>query len=70
MALDPDTQLKEDSHRYRGNGAALIGYLRTVALNLLRLGGFRSIRCGMQRDSHGIKAMFGLARREAESSTR
>ena len=44
-----DTQLHEDAHRYRGNGAGVMATLRTAALNLLRLGGFQSIRAGMLR---------------------
>jgi hypothetical protein len=64
-----DTQLKEDAHRYRGNGAGVMGCLRTVALNLLRLGGFASIRSGMQRVSHDITAMLELARRRPDPST-
>ncbi|MCX5954676.1 MAG: hypothetical protein NTZ40_14570 [Cyanobacteria bacterium] len=32
-----DTQLHEDAHRYRGNGAGVMVTLRTAALNLLRL---------------------------------
>ena len=43
-----DTQLHGDDHRYRGNGAGVMATLRTAALNLLRLGGFQSIRAGMQ----------------------
>ena len=43
-----DTQLHEDAHRYGGNGAGAMATLRTAALNLLRLAGFRSIRAGMQ----------------------
>jgi predicted transposase YbfD/YdcC len=39
-----DTQLHEDAHRYRGNGAVAVAMLRTAALNLLRLAGFQSIR--------------------------
>ena len=42
-----DTQLHEDAHRYRGNGAGVMATLRTAALNLLRLGGLQSIRAGM-----------------------
>jgi predicted transposase YbfD/YdcC len=30
-----DTQLHEDDHRYRGNGAGVMAALRTAALNLL-----------------------------------
>jgi len=32
-----DTQLHQDAHRYRGNGAGAMATLRTAALNLLRL---------------------------------
>ena len=39
-----DTQLHEDDHRYRGNGAGVMAALRTAAMNLLRLTGFDSIR--------------------------
>jgi len=35
-----DTQLHEDAHRYRGNGADKMATLRTAALNLLLLTGF------------------------------
>ena len=63
------TQLKEDAHRYRGNGAGVMGYLRTVALNLMRLGGFALIRSGMPRVSHDITAMLEMARRRPEPST-
>ena len=61
-----DTQRHEDAHRYRGNGAGVLGSLRTVALNLLRLEGFQSIRAGMQKMSHDITAMLGMARREPQ----
>ena len=64
-----DTQLHEDAHRYRGNGAAVMGCLRTIALNLLRLVGFRSIRSGMQRVSHDITAMLQMARRVPHPTT-
>jgi hypothetical protein len=61
-----DTQLLEDAHRYRGNGSGVLGSLRTVALNLLRLERFQSIRAGMQRVSHDITVMLGMARRETQ----
>ncbi|WP_255090403.1 MULTISPECIES: hypothetical protein [unclassified Synechococcus] len=35
-----DTQMHEDAHRYRGNGAGAMAALRTAALNLLRLAAF------------------------------
>jgi hypothetical protein len=61
-----DTQLNEDAHRYRGNGACVMGCLRTIELNLLRLRGFASIRSGMQRVSHDIMAMPEVVRRRPE----
>jgi hypothetical protein len=45
-----DTQLHEDKHRYRDNGAGVLATLRTAALNLLRLAGFDSIR----EDLHAV----------------
>ena len=42
-----DTQLHEDPHWYGGNAAGAMATLRTAALNLLRLSGFRSIRAGI-----------------------
>jgi predicted transposase YbfD/YdcC len=57
-----DTQLHEDAHRYRGNGAGVMATLRTAALNLLRLAGFRSIRSGMQAVMHDITALLAMAR--------
>jgi hypothetical protein len=41
-----DTQLHEEAHCHRGNGAGVLATLRT-ALTLLRLG-VQSIRAGMQ----------------------
>jgi predicted transposase YbfD/YdcC len=58
-----DTQLHEDAHRYRGNGAGVMATLRTAALNLLRLAGFRSIRGGMQAVMHVITALLAMTRR-------
>jgi hypothetical protein len=37
--------------------------LRTDALNLLRLAGFRSIRTGLQTAMHDITALLAMARR-------
>ena len=56
-----DSQLREDGHRYRGNGAGALASLRTAALNLLRLAGFQSIRPGMQAVMHDITAMLAMA---------
>jgi hypothetical protein len=38
--------------------------LRTAAMNLLRLTGFRSIRSGMQAVMHNIEALLATARRQ------
>jgi predicted transposase YbfD/YdcC len=64
-----DTQLHEDAHRYRGNGAGALASLRTAALNLLRLAGFQSIRAGMQAVMHDIKALLAMAMRQPEPKT-
>ncbi|QPN72028.1 hypothetical protein [Synechococcus sp. CBW1108] len=45
-----DTQLYEDAHRYANrNGAPLFAFLRTVVINLLRNGGYRSVHAGQQK---------------------
>jgi predicted transposase YbfD/YdcC len=62
-----DTQFHEDAHRYRGNGAGAMATLRTAALNLLRLAGFRSIRAGMQAVMHDITALLAMAMRKAQA---
>ena len=61
-----DTQLHEDAHRCRGNGAGTMATLRTAALNLLRLAGFQSIRAGMQAVMHDITALLVMAMRQPE----
>ena len=61
-----DTQLHEDAHRYRGNGAGALATLRTAALNLLRLAGFPSIRSGIQAVMHDITALLAMARRQPQ----
>jgi hypothetical protein len=61
-----DTQLHEDAHRYRGNGAGALATLRTAALNLLRLAGFQSIRAGMQAVMHDITTLLEMALRQPE----
>jgi predicted transposase YbfD/YdcC len=63
-----DTQLHEDAHRYRGNGAGAMVTLRTAALNLLRLAGFESIRAGMQAVMHDITALLAMARRQPQAN--
>jgi predicted transposase YbfD/YdcC len=64
-----DTQLHEDTHRYRGNGAGALASLRTAALNLLRLDGFQSIRSGLQAVCHDITALLAMARRQPAVNT-
>ena len=61
-----DTQLREDQHRYRGNGAGVMAALRTAALNLLRLAGFGSIREGLQAVMHDITTLLAMVRRQPE----
>jgi hypothetical protein len=61
-----DTQLHEDAHRYRGNGAGVMATLRTAAMNLLRLAGFRSVRTGLQMVMHDIAALLAMARRQPQ----
>ncbi len=60
------TQLHEDAHRYRGNGAGVMATLRTAAMNLLRLAGFQSIRAGLQAVMHDITALLAMARRQLQ----
>jgi len=55
-----DTQLGEDAHRYsQRNGVQVLALLRTLALNLLRCNGFRSIRAGLMVVAHDIRRMLG-----------
>ena len=50
-----DVLLAEDAHRYKGRqGAQVFAWLRTIALNLLRLNGFQSIRDGLVAVAHDI----------------
>jgi hypothetical protein len=63
-----DTQLHEDAHRNRGNGAGAMATLRTAALNLLRLAGYQSIRAGMQAVTHDISALLVMVTRKPEPS--
>ena len=56
-----DTQLDEDAHSYANRiGAPVFSLLRTVVMNLLRRGGYRSIRRGLRTLSHDIKGMLRL----------
>ena len=58
-----DTQLGEDAHRYsQRKGVQVLALLRTLALNLLRCNGFKSIRAGLMAVAHDIRAprKFGV----------
>jgi hypothetical protein len=61
-----DTQLHEDGHRYRGNGAGAMATLPTAAQGLLRLAGFQSIRAGLQAVMHDIKTLLAMVRRQPQ----
>jgi hypothetical protein len=58
------TQLHEEAHRYKSNGAGAMASLRTAALNLLCLAGFQLIRSGMQAVMHYIKALLAMERQQ------
>ena len=54
-------QLGEDAHRYANRiGAPVFAFLRTVVMNLLRRGGYRSIRQGLRELAYDIKGMLAL----------
>jgi predicted transposase YbfD/YdcC len=56
-----DTQLGEDDHRYANRtGTAVFSFLRTIVMNLLRRGGYRSIRQGLRELAFDIKGMLAL----------
>jgi predicted transposase YbfD/YdcC len=56
-----DVQLGEDAHRYaHRTGAPLVAFLRTVVINLLRCGGYRSIRQGFRELAYDIQGMLAL----------
>jgi len=59
-----DTQLRENAHRCRGNGAGAMATLRTAAINLLRLAGHQSIRAGIQAVMHDITALLAVVKRQ------
>jgi hypothetical protein len=50
----------EDAHRYsHRNGVQMLALLRTLALNLVRCNGFRTIRAGLIAVAHNISRMLG-----------
>lgn len=56
-----DVQLDEDAHRYANrNGVPVFTFLRTVGMNLLRRGGYRSIRQGFRELAYDIQGMLAL----------
>jgi hypothetical protein len=56
-----DAQLGEDAHRYANRtGAPVFAFLRTVVMNLLRCGGYRSIRQGFRELAYNIEGMLAL----------
>lgn len=64
-----NTQLHENAHRYRGNGAGVMATLCAAALNHLWLCGAWSIRAGMQAIVHDITALLAMAMRQPEHKT-
>jgi predicted transposase YbfD/YdcC len=66
-----DAQLGEDAHRYANRiGAPVVAFLRTIVMNLLRRGGYRSIRQGLRElayDIPGMLALGGVASRAGSS---
>ena len=59
-----DTQLNEDTHRYRGKGAGSMAMLLTAALNLLRLAEFKSNQAGLQVLIYNITALLAMVQRQ------
>lgn len=56
-----DAQLGEDAHRYANRiGAPVFASLRTIVMNLLRRGGYRSIRQGLRELAYDIQGMLAL----------
>ncbi|MEB3270341.1 MAG: hypothetical protein VKJ44_01660 [Synechococcus sp.] len=56
-----DTQLQEDSHRYReSNGVQILATLRSLAMNALRLDSFWSIADGLAAPGHNIRGLLDL----------
>jgi len=54
-------QLGEDAHRYANRtGAPVFSFLRTVVMNLLRRGGYRSFRQDLRELAYDIKGMLAL----------
>ena len=64
-----DAQLHEDAHRYADHtGVAVFSFLRTIVMNLLRRGGYRSIRQGFREPAYEVPQRR-LIRRRATAAT-
>lgn len=59
-----DTQLPEDAHLYRGNGAGAMDTLRNAALNLLPMAALRSIQAAMQAVKGHLTALVSNHRKQ------
>ena len=56
-----DVQLGVDAHRYTDRtGVAVFSFLRTVVMDLLRCGGYRSTRKGLRELAYDTKSMLAL----------
>jgi hypothetical protein len=56
-----DAQLGEDAHRYANcTGAPVFAFLRSIAMNLLRRGGYCSIRQCLREVAYDITGMLAL----------
>ena len=56
-----DTQLGENAYRYGNRTGVTVFYvLRTIVMNLLRRGGYRSIRQGFRELAYDITEMLAL----------
>ena len=56
-----DAQLGEDAHRYANRtGVPVFALLRTIVMNLLRRGGYRSIRQGLRELAYDLQGMLAL----------
>ena len=63
-------QLGGDAHRYANrNGVPLLSFLRTVVMNLLCRGGYRSIHQGLRELAYDIRGMLTLSGAAIEPST-
>ncbi len=56
-----ETEISKDAHRYTNRtGAAVISFLRTVVMNMMRRGGYGSVREGNGKVYCDIKEMHSL----------